>query len=341
MTATLPATQALGVFPNMTRAEYDAIPALSNSGMKHLAISPLRYWFHCVNPDRPEEGEEETKAMRMGSAFHCAVLESAETFDSRYARALDPSDWPVCLETADDIKGWIREKGGTPKGTRKADWIEQAQLLMFQLGVEVPILELEKSRHFAKNADKQILRVDEWDRITGMTQALLKEPKLAEILSNGKPEVSIISKDPDTGVLLKCRQDWMAPRHTVDLKSFTQMRGKSIDKSIHDAIYYERYWVQGFLYDKIRRLETQERPGDVDTVYAFVESEQPHETRLKRLQPKLGSEVNLYWEAARQEVRSLTRLYVDCLDKYGLTTPWASPQEIESLTDEDVRQFSY
>jgi len=54
---------------NITRAEYEAIPALSYSGMKELARSPAHYksWL--------TEKREETKALRIGKAVHCAFLQ--------------------------------------------------------------------------------------------------------------------------------------------------------------------------------------------------------------------------------------------------------------------------
>lgn len=331
-------TPDLGIL-NVSNEEHHAIRALSNSGMRDLAVSPLRYWYQHINP-APKPEEEESAALRMGSALHCAVLESEETFDGRYACALDPSDWPVCLDTIGDIRGWITDKGHKPKGTRKDEVVMQALAIMEEIGVKVPILQVEQARFFARNEGKTILQRDEWDRVAGMTQALNEEEALKPILANGKAEQTLIARDPETGVLLKARLDWMAPKCTLDLKSFTQKRGKSIDQSVRDAFYYERYWVMSYFYDYVRRLALGEDHERVDVVLAFVESDQPHETRIIKPTPKLGGNLNLYWEMARQEVRGMIRLYADCLSKYG-DEPWREQQSISVLTDEDVRQFAY
>jgi hypothetical protein len=325
---------APGVYPKMPRAEYDAIQALSNSGMKDLAISDLRHWYHWINPAPKPEVEEETAAQRMGSALHCAVLEPEEEFNARYVRALDAAD---CLDTVGEIRQWVVDRGGKCTGTRKEEVIASALAHMANIGEYVPILAEEQKRFFAQHEGKTILNPEEWTRLAGMAVALANEPALKPILKSGEPEVSIVARDPGTGVLLKARLDWMAPGITLDLKSFTQQRGKSIDKSVYDAIYYERYWVQGYFYDYVRRLATGEKS---DFVLAFVESDQPHETRMRHLLPKADGEATLYWESARIEVRSLIRRYADCLAKYG-TEPWRDPQGIEPLTDNDVRQFAF
>lgn len=64
---------------DISNTEYHAHPALSASGLKALAQSPAHY-------QASRQYREETPAMRLGSAFHCAVLEP-ERFDTEYASA--------------------------------------------------------------------------------------------------------------------------------------------------------------------------------------------------------------------------------------------------------------
>ena len=317
--------------------EHHALPALSNSGMRDLAVSPLRYWYHHIRPDR--EPREETPAMRLGSALHCAVLEPGETFMSRYARALDPSDWPVCLDKMDDLRAWISSKGHKPSGTRKEQVAEQAAAIMATLPEHerVPILLFEERRFAAQNEGKTILAPDEWSRVEGMADALLREPVLRSILLAGKPEVSMAATDPETGVLLKARLDWMGPSLTLDLKTFSAMRGKEFTKAVHDAIYYEGYYRQAWFYSHVRKLATGE---ESDFVFAFVESDPPYETRIKFLQPRFGSEQNTYWAMAGMECRALIRQYAECLERFG-DKPWRTDSAAEVLTNEDIRQFNY
>jgi hypothetical protein len=320
-------------------SEYFAIPALSNSGMKSLHVSPLRYWCDFINPDR-EQSAEETAAMRIGSALHCAALEKDAEFDRRYACDVDPSTWPVCLDTISDLREWITGKGEKPKGTRMDEVVAQALALMQQRGEYVPILAEEKRRHFATNVGKTILSPAEWERVVGMTAVLRAEPALEPILAHGNAEVVLMAQDPDTGVWLKAKVDWLSPGYTLDLKTFSQQRGKSIDKSVYDAIFYERYWVQAYFYHYVRCLALSEKTGDFDTVFAFVESSAPHEVRLKAFRPTFAGQPMPYWQQARIEVKWRIRQYADYLQKYG-SEPWLDQQSIEPITDEDIKQFAF
>ena len=65
-----------------TRKAYDAVPALNYSLAKQLLISPLHARQYLDTP------REETKALRIGSAVHCAALEP-EAFPRRYLCGLD------------------------------------------------------------------------------------------------------------------------------------------------------------------------------------------------------------------------------------------------------------
>src|ERR1700722_18275726 len=90
-----------GIYFNMPVDEYHRIPALSNSGIKQLLVSPLNYWHHNLNPDRTEE--RDTAAQRFGTATHCRLLEPA-CFPERYATEVHADDFPGALDTVDDLK---------------------------------------------------------------------------------------------------------------------------------------------------------------------------------------------------------------------------------------------
>jgi len=312
-------------------SDYFNSPGLSNSGLKDLAISPLRFWYLHLNPNRPIV--EPTHEMHIGSAFHCAILEP-DQFDQRYCRALNPDDYPGLLTTAEDMRGWLKSKGLTPHGTRKEHYIDQIQ----RADPNVPILEVLYAYYAAENVGKVIFGGDDWERVQGMAGALREEPNVAAILQDGKAEVALTGTDPDTGVLLKGKLDWLAPTLTMDLKSFTQKRGKSIARSIADAIFWERYWIQSYFYALLRGW-----PKDFsgETVLAFAESEEPHEVRLRRLLPKAGGQPNLYWTRAALEVRELIRVYAECMEHFGVDKPWKYAQEISTLDDQEMKGIAF
>ena len=327
-------TQALGVI-NITAEAHHAIRALSASGMKDLAVSPLRYWYRHIHGAAKDQ--EETAAMRVGTALHSAVLEP-ERFADQYGCAFDPSTLGEdALNTVADIRAWIEARGFKPKGTAKWPLIGQALELMQQTNITVPIVATEEAAHAAFNEGKTILSVDEWTRVNAMAARLREEPEIQRLTEQGRPETTILAEDPDTGVLLKARLDWMATNHTLDLKTFVQKRGNSIDKSICDAIYYERYYVQAYFYTYVRKIAGLD---SVPFIMAFVESTEPHDIRIRELAPSSLGETNIYWEQARLEVRRMIRLYAECQEKYG-DSEWRDHQRVDPLTNEDIQQFRY
>ena len=78
----------------MTHQEYASMPGLTNSMLKDLAISPLRFWARWIDPGR--EAIEPSAEMQFGSAVHCAVLEPSE-FTKRYAAEVAVPEG--CLDT--------------------------------------------------------------------------------------------------------------------------------------------------------------------------------------------------------------------------------------------------
>jgi hypothetical protein len=316
----------------MPFADYCEMPGLSYSGLKDLAVSPLRYWHLNVNPNRPPK--EDTAFTRFGSALHCAVLEPS-CFESRYCPEINESDFPEgCLVTMDDLRTWLKDNGYKPNGKLKADLVSQVSAI----APEVPILDVVRERDELENADKIRLSKEDWARVRSAADSLRSEPSLIPILSDpeGRSEVSLSAVDPNTKVVLKGRLDWWTPSLTLDLKSFSQQRGKSIDRTVHDAIFYEHYNWQAVHYTTIRTILGDRKPR---YIMAFVESDPPHEVRLKELRP-MTRQINMYWETARAEVRTLIYTYADCLKKYG-DRPWRDERGIELLDDVDIPQLAF
>jgi hypothetical protein len=311
----------------MTHEEYRAKPGLSHSGMKDLAVSPLRFWYWHVNPARVERPA--TAEMVFGSALHCAVLEPKE-FNGRYAMVVDEDDFPGCLRTIEDLRGWIRDKGYAPSGTRKDAMIQQALVI----DPTVLILDVEKANAEQRNAGKTMVPKEAWLCVAGAAVALRDEPLVNKMLSDGDPEVPFFGEYE--GVPIKGCLDWVSPNLILDLKTFSQRDGKSIDRSITDAIFWQTYYQKAYLYSVLRGWP--EWKGE--NVMAFVESSPPHEVRIRSFHPKTGGQPNLYWSRAIVEIRAMCRLYKECWEKFG-EKPWRWAQEIRPLEDEEISQLSY
>ncbi len=316
----------------MTFNDYLAAPGLSHSGLKDLAISPLRFWHRHVNPARP--AEEPTAEMRFGTALHCAVLEP-HAFLDRFACEVSAEDYPGCLVTMDDLRGWLREHGIQPKGQKKADAIAQVQAA----DRNVPILEVLEARTFAQNRGKALFKKKDWTRIYGAAESLRAEPRVKQLLSEGEFELTLFGKDAESGVDLKARLDWDAPQRIVDIKTFSHQGGtKTIDRTVTDAIFYQDYHGQGFFYSLLKGWPKWKG----EFVLAFVESEPPYETRIRTLRPYEAGTASMLWERARQETRRLIRIYAEYAKEFGLgERPWRYAQDVSVLDDLEFPQLSY
>lgn len=325
--------QASSIVQGIPAVDYHAHLALSASGMKDLAVSPLRYWYLHINPDRPER--KETHEQQFGTALHCLVLEGEEVFHERYTHAVDKSDYPDCLITIEDLRGWLRKKGLKDSGTRKTELISQVR----DVDSSVPIWDVICEGSLANAAGKRSISKSEFERIQNAADALLGEPQLREILRGGESEVSILTDDPKNGTPWKARLDWVSDVCILDIKTFTQKRGKSIDESVADAIYYETYYRQAFFYSTIhQRITSRKKPAKF--VMAFVESDPPHEVRIKELRPATDGVMNVYWSRAQIEVNHYSRLWAMFMREYG-EKPWRVEQKIEVLLDEEMRALAY
>lgn len=319
------------ILHGMAGGAYYSKLALSQSGMKDLAVSPLYYWHRNINPNRPIE--EPTPEQKFGTALHCLVLEGRGKFNECYAPMLNEEEYPDALRTIDELRAWIKDKGHTPKGTRKADVITQAK------GIDptVQIWDELCAQHEAETSGKMLCLPEDWERLNDAAESLLSEKKFVALLKDGEPEVSLFTSDPDTQVPQKCRIDWLNPRRILDLKTFTLRRGKSVDECVADAIWYEGYSRQAYYYSILHQRVT-EAARPLKFVFAFVQSEPPYEVRLRELAPTNYdiAALNLYWQKAQIEVQHFCRIWRDCMLQFG-KQPWRTEREIEPLDDLELK----
>lgn len=344
-----------GIYFDLPEEQYHAARALSCSGMKQLAVSPLQYWHHNLNPNA--EPSEETAAQRFGKAAHCLGIEP-QRFPLRYAMKLSLDDFPGALVTVDDLKAFCG-KHGLLKGGKKQDLIKRIR----ESGTDAVIWDEELKRHAELNAGKTLLDDNEAALVKRAAGVLAADPYVKDILSGGMAEVSFFVRDPETGVLLKARMDYVKPAATIDLKTFANSRGKPIDRVVNDAIYYEGYNLQCAHYHHVRELVRQQlASGEIRTHgnvpeswikgfiendrhgfgFVFIESDEPFDLRIVEMKQSEapGAGANVYWSAAAMKMADLTQLYAECLRKCG-DRPWREPTPPRVLLDTDIPQLMF
>lgn len=111
-----------------------------------------------------------------------------------------------------------------------------------------------------------------------MAEAVENHPLAAKLFTRGQPEQTLIWEDPDTGVLCRCKVDWLRPDGIVDLKTAESADADAQSKAAYNHGYaiQEPFYLRGF----------RARFPDVDPFFTFVavEKEPPylvHVTQLK------------------------------------------------------------
>jgi len=345
-----------GVYLDLDEAAYHAIPALSNSGMKDLVISDLAYYDAHLAPDRPER--EQKDCFDFGKAAHSRILEPALFFE-RYVRRLEKSAVEDALDTNEQLKAWLKEHDLKVSGNK----VELVQRILESGKPHPRIWEIEESAYGKKHAGKVFLDKADADAIEIMAALVAADPYTKHLFVGGMPEVSFIVRDPETGVLLKARMDYVKDCATRDFKTFTNARRKPIAKAVADAMFYEGYFKQAVIYQTIRELAREQvlggeieihgacseewRDGFLNTEnhtfgVLFVESQRPFHMEFRELREREadGADMNKYWLHAETYMRTMINRYADCFDKYG-DRPWREPAEPITMTDSNFPQLAY
>jgi hypothetical protein len=174
---------------------------------------------------------------------------------------------------------------------------------------------------------------ESYDKASTIARSFARHDHLARYLADGHPELSVYWKDEDTGLLCRCRPDWLSLSQecVVDLKTTEDAGYLSFQRSIHKW----RYYVQAAFY--LDGLAANGLDG-YGFVFAAIERNAPHACA-----GYVCTESMI--DAGRQEYRRLLALLKDCHDEnewpgyqrniegIGLP-PYASP--MVNLEDDDV-----
>jgi hypothetical protein len=187
-------TRPMGLFREMSFADYLAVEAFSNSDMKHLARSAW-HWRNRVPV-------KQTRPMLCGSLVHCAQLEP-HALEQRYVFV--PEDAPKRPTEAQ----WNAAKSNESSMAAKAWWADFNE----------------------RASGREIVNAAEFATTKLQLQAIAACAELSQLLAAGYSEVSIFWVDEETGVYCKARPDHV---HPVDARAVKLVDIKSTaDESPH------------------------------------------------------------------------------------------------------------
>ena len=146
----------------------------------------------------------------------------------------------------------------------------------------------------------EVIPADDYAKVTAIAESFATHTHLSSFLNTGHAELSVYWTDADTGILCRCRPDWLAPSCVVDLKTTEDASPRAFQRSA----YSWRYWVQAAFY--LDGLAA----NDVDVrgfVFAAIEKSEPYACA-----GYAASEAMI--AAGREEYRRLLRTLRQCQD---------------------------
>ena len=262
-----------GLVHALDESTYHQLPGLSSTGAKQILRSPAHYSHYVSSP------REEKDAYDVGSLVHAKVL----GVGAKHTVYPD-GDGPEEFEYTD-------EKTGEKKTTNNV------------LGAN-GALNTKNSKTFAAEArahglipvKRVVARV-----VNKIAESVLQDDTARALVENGHPEVSMFATDPETGVALRGRLDYLRPSTITDLKTTA---GEASEAGFVRDVYRHGYDVQYALYEHIYQLITGET---LPWLWVVVETSAPYLAGVHRLgddEQRMG----------REKARRAIDTYAACME---------------------------
>jgi exodeoxyribonuclease VIII len=230
-----------GIFYGLPYSEYERLAGLRKTSMwTFCRKTPAHYQQSML------ESDDETDALRLGSATHTIVWEP-DQFERRYIVSPPPPPIP----SRPEVTKWNR----TYK-EHKAAWADITNA--------------------AAAAGRTILDNEEYDRCRRMRDKLHAHPMASRLIRLAKPEVSMQWMDADSGLLVKGRLDGLCPDALVYMDLKTAITAEPVAFSRHG--YDLGYHFQMALYfDGLATLTKETKRVPAMPVLIVVENTPPYE----------------------------------------------------------------
>lgn len=319
-----------GIYYDMPEEEYHADWALSASGMKKLAVSPLNYW--CNHPMNPDFEPEESDAREEGKAWHKRILEGKDIFYKLYAPELDKADYPDALKSGDDLKECCRDLGLKQTGTIA----EISTRILNHNPAMCPRLWYFISKDYeAQHTGKIFLPNKTMKQIEAAAETIELSPQLKEMFSGGKSEVSIFWKDPETGIRMKRRVDYLKDDLICELKTFANQRNRKPSDAVGIAIAEN-----GYFFDAVLSFNALPEIKKFHLLF-LQKGNVPHIVMKNFCQFTKSGVENNYFSMAQTDYSNLIGLYANCVKKYGYNKKWADAPVLEDLEDYELPLWAF
>lgn len=346
-----------GIYFNMPAEEYFALPFFSRSLAQKVRFSGEEAEFYIKNPTK------ETRSMELGTALHSMFLEP-EKFDKTYIKNPSITDeiyqGKKIIQTVEDLKPFL-EMYGLKKTGKKEDLIESVRSYLDPSHV---IIWDDVKVNFDRQVildNKKVLSNEDFQILFDLNNKFNENENLHDVLKNGRAEVVVIWKDRETGIICKCRLDYVQPNSITDLKSYSvkdfntplldQLRKKTVFSyyNFQYAIYAEALETvidlinegKAEIYgedDENWKLEFLKNSKKKFSIL-FVRTSAPYQMQILELKNAevLDATNNAYFTIAQNIWRNSIRKFAHFLK----TGKWLGENSIEVLLDVHVPNVSY
>ena len=244
---------APGHYPDMSNEEYQASDAESKSRLDTMEDAPIHYWAKYIDPER--EPEEKTEALIVGDAVHKAILE------------------PDLI-----VKHFVAVPDDAPKRPSSAQWKAEkpspasVSAMQWWTGFN------------AEHDGKIVLSAEQFKTVMRTRDSAYRDPLTRGLMNlPGVAEQSYFAVDPETGLQVKCRPDWMVLDSglIVDVKTTEDASPEGFGKSVENY----RYYVQDPWYKDVVALHYG-GPAIEHFAFLAIEKKWPNATGVHYLAPE-------------------------------------------------------
>lgn len=237
-----------------TFAEYQAINAVNISTLIHILESPKAYAHALASPS------SDSPALAQGRALHCLVLEPSE-FSRRYVispyadgRTDAAKAWPEYFRLAvfepDRLASMLVVSPFEDYRTKAAQAWKAEQLAV---GAEIVkasdlLMITEPAKGYsASTLDRnfEVLTRDQAGRLMAAADEVRAHPQVQRLLTGGAAEETWEWVDPETGIRLKGRTDYVGAMGLIDLKTTRSIQTRRFASQVASLGYLVKMaWYQ-------------------------------------------------------------------------------------------------